>query len=244
MRDEHFSQYHLGRQGEAEEFTSALKKLLEQVPLQVNIPEMLTHWKWFGEWSIGCVGILSDWVVETAATLCRAGERVLTLEALTKHTLKPAQCLRLETEARTGEFKIEEAKAKSEEDLQRLLGRPSMVPNSQTGRSTFSDASPTTPSPRSSTRIERSAHRDLVGEQVLIGNTAKCSFLASIEVTRHQFQESGVLCVECPTCGARRGLKLPKERPRFPSHPRRQSPPPKGERRWVLQGQVWIMAED
>src|SRR5258708_7088133 len=128
MRDEHFSRYHLNRQEEAEEFTSALKKLLEQVPLQVNIPEMLTHWKWFGEWSIGCVGILSDWVVETAATLCRAGESVLTLEALTKHALKPAQRLRLETEARTGEFKIAEAKAKSEEDLQQLLGRPSMVP--------------------------------------------------------------------------------------------------------------------
>ena len=43
MRDEHFSRYHLDRQGEAEEFTSALKKLLEQVPLQVNIPEMVTR---------------------------------------------------------------------------------------------------------------------------------------------------------------------------------------------------------
>ncbi len=28
MRDEHFSRYHLNRQEEAEEFTSALKKLL------------------------------------------------------------------------------------------------------------------------------------------------------------------------------------------------------------------------
>lgn len=245
MRDEHFSRYHLDRQGEAEELASALKKLLEQVPLQVNIPEMLTHWKWFGEWSIGCVGILNDWVVETAATLCRAGETVLTLEALTKHALKPAQRLRLETEARTGEFKIEEAKAKSEEDLERLLGRPSMVPNSLVRRSTFSDASPTVPTaPRSSTRIERSAHRDPVGEQVLTGNTAKCSYLATIEVTRHHFLESGVVCVECPSCGARRNFKSPKDQPHFPSHPRRKSPPPKGERRWALQGHIWILRED
>jgi hypothetical protein len=120
--------YHLESQADAVEFTSALKVLLEQVPLQVNIPEMLTHWKWFGEWSIGCIGILSDWVVETAATLCRAGETVLTLEALAKHALKPAQRLKLETEARTGEFKIEEAKKESERELQRLLGRPSTVP--------------------------------------------------------------------------------------------------------------------
>src|SRR5215472_4871153 len=240
VREEQFCRYHLDQQGDAVDFTSALKKLLEQVPLQVNIPEMLTHWKWFGEWSIGCVGILSDWVVETAATLCRAGEKVLTLEALTKHALKPAQRLRLETEARTGEFKIAEAKAKSEEDLQQLLGRPSMVPGVPFGRSTFSDASPTTPPPRSSTKaIERPAHRDPVGEQVVIGTTAKCSFLVSIEVSSRQFQESGVLCVECPLCGARRNFKSPKDQPHFPSHQRRKSPPRNRERRWVLQGQVW-----
>jgi len=46
---------------------------------------MLTHWKWFGEWSIGCIGIRSCWVVETASTLGLAGETVLTLEALAKH---------------------------------------------------------------------------------------------------------------------------------------------------------------
>ena len=130
VREEQFARYHLESQTDAVEFTSALKVLLEQVPLQVNIPEMLTHWKWFVEWSVGCIGILCDWVVETAATLCRAGETILTLEALAKHALKPAQRLKLETEARTGEFKIEEAKKESERELQRILGRPSMVPGS------------------------------------------------------------------------------------------------------------------
>ena len=247
MRDEHFSRYHLDRQGEAEEFTSALKKLLEQVPLQVNILEMLTHWKWFGEWSIGCVGILSDWVVETAATLCRAGEKVLTLEALTKHALKPAQRLRLETEARTGEFKIAEAKAKSEEDLQQLLGRPSTVPRSLPQHPPLSNGATTSPRPsksRASSPIERAAHRDPVGEQVPAGTSAKCSYLGMIKVTRRQFQETGITCVECPTCGARRTFKSPKDQPHFPSHPLRKSPPPKGERRWVLQEQIWKLVED
>jgi hypothetical protein len=106
VREEQFCRYHLDQQADAVEFTSALKVLLEQVPLQVNIPEMLTHWKWFGEWSIGCIGIRSCWVVETASTLCRAGETVLTLEALAKHALKPAQRLKLETEAR--DFRIQD----------------------------------------------------------------------------------------------------------------------------------------
>jgi hypothetical protein len=246
-REEQFSRYHLAQQADAEEFTSALKVLLEQIPLQVDIPAMLTYWKWFGEWSIGCIGILSDWVVETASTLCRAGETALTLEALAKHALKPAQRLKLETEARTGEFKIEQAKKESEQELQRLLGRPSALPNSSPQPPPLTNGSTTLPAPsksRSSSRIERAAHRDPVGEQVFTGTTTKCSYLGIIEVTRRQFQETSTTCVECPTCGARRNLKSPKDQPHFPSHPLRKSPPPKGERRWFLQGQVWMMVEN
>jgi Bacterial TniB protein len=248
VREEQFCRYHLDQQGDAVEFTSALKVLLEQVPLQVNIPEMLTHWKWFGEWSIGCIGILSDWVVETASTLCRAGETVLTLEALAKHALKPAQRLKLETEARTGEFKIEEAKKESERELQRLLGKPSTVPMSALPHppsSTSAQArSSSVQSSHASSRIERASYRDPVGEQVVITTSTKCTYLGIIEVTRRQFQDAGTTCVECPTCGARRTLKSPKDRPHFPSHPRRLTPPPKGERHWIEQEQIWKLAED
>jgi len=83
-----------------------------------------------------------------------------------------------------------------------------------------------------------------VGEQVVTGTSAKCSYLGMIEVTRRQFQEAGTTCVECPTCGARRTLKSPKDRPHFPSHPLRKSPPPKGERRWIEQEQIWKLVED
>lgn len=248
VREEQFCRYHLDQQDDAVEFTSALKMLLEQVPLQVNIPEMLTHWKWFGEWSIGCIGILSDWVVETASTLCRAGETTLTLEALAKHALKPARRLKLETEARTGEFKIEEAKKESERELQRLLGQPSAVPISSSPHPSSSISATVNPLPlqssHTSSRIERATYRDLVGEQVITTTSTKCTYLDDVEVTRGQFQGTGTTCVECPTCGARRTLKSPKDRPHFPSHPRRLIPPPKGERRWVEQKHIWKVVED
>lgn len=243
MREEQFSRYHLDQQADAEAFTSALKALLEQVPLQVDVPAMLTHWKWFGEWSIGCIGILSDWVVETVSTLCRVRETELTLEALAKHALKPAQRLKLETEARTGEFKIEQVKKESEQELQRILGKPSVLPNSSSQPPPLTSGSTTLPVPSkspASSRIERAAHRDPVGEQVFTTTSTKCSYLDTIEVTRRQFQESDTTCVECPTCGARRTLKSPKDRPYFPSHPRRLTPPPKGERHWREQDQ-WLL---
>ncbi len=46
MRDIHFPRYHLDQQRECEEFVGALEALLEQVPLHVDIPTMLTHWQW------------------------------------------------------------------------------------------------------------------------------------------------------------------------------------------------------
>jgi hypothetical protein len=66
----------------------------------------------------------------------------VTLEALAKHALKPAQRLKLETEARTGEFKIEEAKKESERELQRLLGKPSTVPMSSSPHPPLSTSAP------------------------------------------------------------------------------------------------------
>jgi lysozyme family protein len=97
---------------------------------------------------------------------------------------------------------------------------------------------------RAFTSIERASYRDPAGEQIVTTTSAKWTYLGVIKVTRSQFQEAGTTCVECPTCGARRTLKSPKDRPHFPSHPRRLNPPPKGERRWVEQEQIWKVVED
>src|SRR5258708_8748550 len=90
---------------------------------------MLTHWRWFGEWSMGCVGILSDWVVETVSSVMRAGKTTLTIDDLKKHALKPDQRFRLDTEARTGAFKIAQANAKSQQERQELVEKPQALPN-------------------------------------------------------------------------------------------------------------------
>jgi hypothetical protein len=134
-----------------------------------------------------------------------------------------------------------------ERERQRLLGKPPTQLRSSPQHSTGSNGSTTLPvpaKPGSSSRIERTAHRDPVGEQVFTGTSAKCSYLGIIEVTRRQFQETGTACVECPTCNARRTLKSPKDHPHFPSHPLRKSPPSKGEARWVFQEQIWKLVED
>src|SRR5262249_29773754 len=56
----------------------------------------------------------------------------LTLEALTRHALQPDQRVRMEMEARTGEHKVERAKAQSAHELQQLLANPAPLPGSGT----------------------------------------------------------------------------------------------------------------
>jgi hypothetical protein len=133
------------------------------------------------------------------------------------------------------------------DDMQRLLGKPSTVPMSALLHPPLSTSAPTAPlsSPsHTSSRIERALYRDPVGEQIVTTTSTKCTYLGIIEVTRHLFQEAGTTCVECPACGARRTLKSPKDRPHFPSHPRRLTLPPKGERRWIERKEIWKVVED
>ncbi len=63
-------------------------------------------------------------MVETVDTLCKEGATTLTIEALTRHALQPDQRVRMGIEARTGEPKVERAKAQREQELKRLLGKP------------------------------------------------------------------------------------------------------------------------
>src|SRR5258708_9425653 len=128
MRDLFFPRYHFDKEVECSEFVGALRALLKQVPLIVDVPGLLTHWRWFGEWSLGCIGVLSDWIVETVDVLYRQGATTLTIDAIQKHALPPNLRARMESEARAGEFKMEQVKAQSEQELKRLLGNPAPVP--------------------------------------------------------------------------------------------------------------------
>ena len=75
----------------------------------------------FAEWSIGCIGILRDWVVDTVAALCEEEVTTVTLEALKRHALQTDQRVRLEMKARVGEQKVEAGKVRSHQQLEELL---------------------------------------------------------------------------------------------------------------------------
>jgi len=218
MRDHHFPRYHLDTQKECEEFVGALKSLLESVPLAVDMPALLSHWRWFGEWSVGCIGILGDWIVETVDALWSEGKTTLTIDALTRHALQPDQRARLEMEARTGEHRVARAQARSEQELQQFLNAPTLFEkpiqpppdtssNNGTGRGQKGD------------RIERAPQRDPVGENTHGLPPLKCPGSGHVlDLDVHRFTQSAVLHVQCPHCGSVRKGSLKKDHVTCPQH--------------------------
>jgi hypothetical protein len=246
MRDLPFHRYHLNNESECSEFATALRTFLEEVPLAVDVPSLLSHWRWFGEWSLGCIGVLSDWLVETVDALCKQGETTLTIEALKRHALQPDQRVRMEMEARTGERKVELAKAQSEQEPQRLLGNPATLPGTAPagphhakGVSSVGTSSDTHRSMPSQTRIERAAARDLVGDQIVAKSTPKCSFSGVVSIEPKRFLDGGTLLVECPDCAATRSLEPRRGALRFPSHDKRKTRTPVTSKRWAMCETIW-----
>ena len=255
-RDLHFPRYHLESQVECEEFAGALRYLLENAPLICDVDALLLDWRWFAEWSIGCVGILRDWIVDTIAALCEEEHTTLTIQALKQYALQPDQRVRLEMEVRAGERKVEAGKARSEQQLQELTANPTKIPKASPDEpaSSIPQTETTLASPPSSDpppkrpvagKIERAAGRDPVGTEVQGKMTTKCIFSGcEISISLKHMRDAGILKVECPECLSMRGnMTLQGETIRFPSHDPRKTRTPNREARWVRQEQVWILSK-
>jgi hypothetical protein len=104
--DIHFPRYLFQNEQDRQDFQGVLLALLRQVPLQVDIPALMQHWFYFYERSIGCVGVLKDWLIRAVAAALHDGCDTLTLERLHEHTLSLAQCERMAIEATEGEQKL------------------------------------------------------------------------------------------------------------------------------------------
>ncbi len=243
MRDLFFPRYHFDNEVECGEFVGALRTLLEQVPLIVDVAGLLTHWRWFGEWSLGCIGVLSDWIVETVDALYRQGATTLTIDALQKHGLPPGLRARMESEARAGEFKMDQAKAQSEQELKRLLGNPAPVPGTDPTPTPHTPAPKVSPDTRQSVsghaRVERAATRDSVGDQTQTANTLKCTFSGVVPIEAKRFLDGGTHLVECPDCAAMRSLEPRSGVLRFKSHDKRKTTTPNTEQRWTRVDLAW-----
>ena len=126
----HFPRYLFQHEQERLDFQGVLLALLKQVPLKTDIPTLMQQWFYFYERSIGCVGVLKDWLLRTVAAILHDGGDTLSLEKLSEQALQVSQCERMAIDAIEGEQKLGYM-ASRREQLWRLLqmetAQPSLI---------------------------------------------------------------------------------------------------------------------
>jgi DNA polymerase III delta prime subunit len=101
--DLHFPRYLFQHEQDRQDFQGVLLALLKQVPLTTDLPALMQHWFYFYERSIGCIGVLKDWLIRAVAAAIRDGSDTLTQGRLEEHALSLSQCERMALDAIEGE---------------------------------------------------------------------------------------------------------------------------------------------
>jgi DNA polymerase III delta prime subunit len=149
--DLHFPRYLFQHEQDRQDFQGVLLALLKQVPLTTDIPALMQHWFYFYERSIGCIGVLKDWLIRAVAAAIRDGSDNLTQGRLEEHALSLSQCERMALDAIEGEQKLGYSESRRDH-LWRLLqsGMTSTTVPTPVGSTTMvvEDVSPPAKKPR------------------------------------------------------------------------------------------------
>jgi hypothetical protein len=115
----HFPRYHAEDSADIRLFGSVVLAFQRHMPFEEE-PNLLPLLEYLYARSIGCVGILKDWLSKAYGVALSAKAKTLNLSHLKGRALSVAQCRKMLTEARAGEQKLaedEDAGAKLAEEL-------------------------------------------------------------------------------------------------------------------------------
>lgn len=107
--DIHFPRYRADDANDRTAFLGVLRSFEQQLPLS-EPTDLVQEWEFLYERSIGCVGILKDWLTRTLAGALKRNATCLTLKDLRAHALSVSQCEKMLSEALEGETRLVESK--------------------------------------------------------------------------------------------------------------------------------------
>jgi hypothetical protein len=136
--DVHFRRYRADRTEEVKAFKSALWSFQNHLPLQ-EMPDLVGDWDYFYERSIGCVGVLKDWLIRALVKALRDGGHRLTRKQIEKSALSVSQVEKMFSEAIEGEALLEES-PESRTRLRTLMGLPAKFTKSVSSQNGDSNA--------------------------------------------------------------------------------------------------------
>ena len=163
--DIHFPRYQADCSQDVKDFKRVLKSFACQMPL-LEAPDLEQHWEYFYERSIGCVGIVKDWLTQALRKALAESASTLSLAHLTPYAPSVSKCMQMATEAIEGE----KALLQSESELSRLrqkLGLTAKEPPTATeallNSPTHSTANKKDKKTKKRRPGERNPQRDVIG---------------------------------------------------------------------------------
>lgn len=120
VKEIHFPRYDYLIEKDRKDFTSILLTFQKLLPVQKE-PNLIKHVEYLYENSIGCTGILKNWLQRCLSDAIDKNEETITVENLKKNVLQKKKLLTLATEAVKGELDFKEDKG-DEDKLKTILG--------------------------------------------------------------------------------------------------------------------------
>ena len=161
--DVHFRRYRADRSDEIKAFKNVLWSFQNHLPLSEE-PDLVADWDYFYERSVGCIGVLKEWILKALKKALRDGGKTLTHKQLKASALSVSQCENMLKDASDGEEALEEtmeARAK----LRRLMGLEARFTKTDANGDRSSERAKQQPPARRRRRRpgERNPKRDPIG---------------------------------------------------------------------------------
>lgn len=103
--DLHFQRYQADSSADRRIFQSVLLTFQKQLPFEAEL-DLPAMWEFLYERSVGCVGILKDWLMRACIRSIRYSANSLSYEHLEKTALSISQCEKILAESREGETRL------------------------------------------------------------------------------------------------------------------------------------------
>ncbi len=105
--DVHLARYHAELPEDRQIFLNIVQTFEKELPF-ADASDLVCNWEFLYERSLGCIGILKQWLVRATTAALNKGSRKLTTCCLESQALCMTQCEQLYTEIADSELKLEE----------------------------------------------------------------------------------------------------------------------------------------
>jgi hypothetical protein len=120
--DIHFGRYRAERNDEVAVFKNVVRSFEAQMPLE-GPSNLVNAWEYLYERSVGCVGILKEWLNRTLLVTLKRGHKRIEFKDLEDCALEVSRCEKIASECWDGEMRMEASRERAQQ-LRARLGLP------------------------------------------------------------------------------------------------------------------------